>query len=453
MRIMLAKKFTQILLGTLAVLTFVTSVQVPVYANTQMSPKQDAVRSSTPVKGKARWERVGNNLYRIDSDGYRMIGYFTVDGKMYYAHENGVVREKTGWFKNADGNVALVQPGGIIKEGFVNYTNKFWYLDKYGQRRNGHFKGVDGYYYFTKKGRILPGWNTSGAKTFYVLPNGRLAIGKTKIGNFTYDFDAKGVLKSSMMTVTMNGQVVTDTELNILSRIVAAEVGGFDNIEVFKAQAIAARSWIVYLQSTGVKAPSVLGKPPTARIRNAVREVQGMTLTYKNKVAFTPYYAFNNGSTNASGDLWDKSFPYLKIRASKYDKQSPNFETTKVVSKANFIKIMDKTYGKGQYVLPADQNSWIKVNYNKAGYAKGRLQVGNRQPTAEFFYQTMMGLRSPAFKVSIDGSGNFIFTTQGWGHGVGMSQRGAFYLNINKKFSHRSILKFYYPGTVLKQMA
>ena len=47
-------------------------------------------------------------------------------------------------------------------------------------------------------------------------------------------------------------------------------------------------------------------------------------------------------------------------------------------------------------------------------------------------------------------SGNFAFTTYGWGHCVGMSQNGANFYAIYGGWNYQDILFHYYPGTVLK---
>ncbi len=46
-------------------------------------------------------------------------------------------------------------------------------------------------------------------------------------------------------------------------------------------------------------------------------------------------------------------------------------------------------------------------------------------------------------------SGEFAFTTYGWGHGVGMSQNGANYYAMYSGWSYQDILFHYYPGTYL----
>lgn len=47
--------------------------------------------------------------------------------------------------------------------------------------------------------------------------------------------------------------------------------------------------------------------------------------------------------------------------------------------------------------------------------------------------------------------GSFVFTTYGYGHGVGMSQNGANHYALYSGWSYDQILDHYYPGTVLKK--
>ena len=62
--------------------------------------------------------------------------------------------------------------------------------------------------------------------------------------------------------------------------------------------------------------------------------------------------------------------------------------------------------------------------------------------------RTALGLRSTSFTVQYQ-SGNFSFTTRGYGHGVGLSQWGTKAMAEQGK-SYADILAHYYPGTQLQ---
>ncbi|MDE6177079.1 MAG: hypothetical protein K2F71_06005, partial [Paramuribaculum sp.] len=54
-------------------------------------------------------------------------------------------------------------------------------------------------------------------------------------------------------------------------------------------------------------------------------------------------------------------------------------------------------------------------------------------------------LKSSAFDVSRDSSGNWHFEGRGWGHGVGLCQIGAAMMALHG-YDYRQILHHYYPG-------
>ena len=58
------------------------------------------------------------------------------------------------------------------------------------------------------------------------------------------------------------------------------------------------------------------------------------------------------------------------------------------------------------------------------------------------------GLKSTCFEVKYR-SGKFVFTTYGYGHGVGMSQFGANGMAA-EGYTYKEILEHYYPGTTIK---
>ncbi|MFV0414681.1 MAG: SpoIID/LytB domain-containing protein, partial [Oscillospiraceae bacterium] len=255
------------------------------------------------------------------------------------------------------------------------------------------------------------------------------------------------------LTVTnQSGQVVTASAATILAQIVQAEVGGFGNAEVFKAQAVAAQSWILYQQSQGYSAPQVALSSPTAAVQTAVNAVVNQTLTYNGTGAFTPYYAYSNGTTNNS-QYWGSNLPYLTSVSSSGDSEKAAY--TGQISYGDLKARIEAVYGSGTTdgYAPAD---WIKITgRNAAGYVTS-VSVCGRTPTVDYFYQTLIRyndgngklvypIGSPSFEISFNGSNMWTFTTRGYGHGVGMSQYGAYKMALSGS-TYSQILAHYYPG-------
>lgn len=62
-------------------------------------------------------------------------------------------------------------------------------------------------------------------------------------------------------------------------------------------------------------------------------------------------------------------------------------------------------------------------------------------------FRNLLGLRSTDFDISLT-ENEIIFTTRGYGHGVGLSQYGANGMAKNG-YTYSEILSHYYPGTTL----
>lgn len=262
---------------------------------------------------------------------------------------------------------------------------------------------------------------------------------------------------TTYLTVKMNGTVVTDTSENILSQIVTAEVGGLNNTASYQAQAIAAHSYILNLKNKGTVA-SVVGKTPTQAVRDAVAPVSNIVVTYNGSIAFTPYYASNAGTTNYNKYIWGEDIPYLVQVDSHHDVDSSNYSTTKIISRTDFMNIMRRVYGNNQdvenFMATQPPSTWIIPPARSSGSlyygARYMVSVCSRKPSIEYFYQNIVGIRSAAFDVRYDaGSDSFVFTSYGYGHGVGMSQWGSYYFATRDGWNYGQILSHYYPGTTL----
>ena len=97
----------------------------------------------------------------------------------------------------------------------------------------------------------------------------------------------------------------------------------------------------------------------------------------------------------------------------------------------------------------AAPESWFgPVEQTSSGYTKSLTVCG--QTVSGTALRQALGLRSTCFTVQYQ-SGNFSFTTRGYGHGVGLSQWGAKAM-AEQDADYADILAHYYPGTQLHRM-
>ena len=273
-----------------------------------------------------------------------------------------------------------------------------------------------------------------------------------------------------MLTVTMNGEVITGTATEILSKVVAKEMTSTWNPEALKAQAIATHTYLRYQYSMGNTAPSVPGRnSPSQSVINAVSQVSDKIMTVGGRAVYTPYFASSAGRTNASVEVWGTSHSHLQSVESKYDSQASGFNGSYSFTKSEVIDIVEGKIGPIDPEL--DPKDWFVVESKTSGGYVNVLRVCGYNtyfcPTLgretsitgrwirDDIFRTGDGmvLRSAAFDVSYDSENEiFTFSTYGYGHGAGMSQWGAQLYAKNEGWNYEQILTHYYTGVAIQSI-
>lgn len=254
------------------------------------------------------------------------------------------------------------------------------------------------------------------------------------------------------MRITSGGRIIEDTTPNVLAMIIEAEMGSGYSYEALKAQAVAAYTF--YLYSGGsAKAPSFPTKTPSSVCRQAAAEVAGQYMSVSGKVPYTPYYAISAGATANNRDINGSDLGYLVSVDCSVDKAVSGYSTVKTVPASTVANKVMASKGIDLYMI-ADKNQWFKVLERDAnGLYVTSVQVGPKSYRGNTLHLSILGyscLRSPCFWISYDAaSDSFIFTSYGYGTGVGMSQKGA---NEYAKQGHNYvwILQHFYTGITIK---
>ncbi|MEG1073619.1 MAG: SpoIID/LytB domain-containing protein, partial [Ruthenibacterium sp.] len=287
------------------------------------------------------------------------------------------------------------------------------------------------------------------------------------------------------LKVRVNGQIIEGDAVDILSCIVNGEIGGFTGAgyntvaatEAFKAQAVAAYTWIQYKYAHGDAAPTVAYLAnPSPTIRQAVMSVAGQRVLYNGAPALTTYFASCAGRTNSAGEVWGSNqsdLPYLVKVDSPYDgiPENKGYEVERTINHNEMQAIGNKIFG-GRYnvryysnkaewltVVRAEPNNYVhEVRYGLEWHKDDNPGAGwYGKPTTNgnlFSERANQALgdgfmRSPAFTVKYNGNNTWTFRFWGYGHGVGMSQWGAYGYAKQAGWNYQQILQHYYPGTTL----
>ena len=323
-------------------------------------------------------------------------------------------------------------------------------------RSNGD--GTMTLYHSGSQGEIYTGQSLSIMRERVSREAGYIKLnGRCYLGHFNLKVMSSGYIR-----------VVNEVPLaHYLYGVVGYEMSNTFPIEALKAQAVAAHSYALYRRdhSTEENGAWFTADPARrqgcltdavlhsywgtayaanyARLSALVDAVQTQVLYYGDAPAGTSYFAMSNGRTEASENVWGSALPYLVSVDSSTDLSADNYQYTALFSAA---QVQQAFSGLGITADLAAPESWFgPAELTAAGYAKALPVCG--QIVSGTALRRVLGLRSTCFTVQYQ-SGNFSFTTRGYGHGVGLSQWGAKAM-AEQGAGYADILAHYYPGTQL----
>lgn len=179
-------------------------------------------------------------------------------------------------------------------------------------------------------------------------------------------------------------------------------------------------------------------------ITQAVDEVFGSILLYEKTPAKAMFHPMSSGSTESHKEIYGDEIPYLTNVASPFDLNANNFSTQVCYSFDEFKEIAKTTWE--DFSCDENPNTVIgKTTHTTCGSVK-KIEIGNKAANGEAVKKAF-DLRSSNFELLYT-QDQFIFTVNGYGDGVGMSQNGANEM-AKQGSSYAEILEHYYPGTVL----
>ncbi|MDE6148709.1 MAG: SpoIID/LytB domain-containing protein [Ruminococcus sp.] len=246
-------------------------------------------------------------------------------------------------------------------------------------------------------------------------------------------------------------QIVTLNGFDLVCQIVNNEISDSWGWEAIKAQAVAAYSYVRFNDDCD-KIPSVGLRPGySAIIEDCVNAVSGQAVYYDGSIIDAVYSASTAGCSTESSAVWGTQYPYLLAVVSPYDEKDPHYGVQTVLSKDEVKKIIES---KTDIKLSDDLKKWFGIQsvYSRKYIADMTIDEythcridGKMSRITGTVLASILGLKNNAFEIEYD-NGNFIFTTYGWGHGVGMSQWGACYY-AEAGYTYDQILRHYYLDT------
>ena len=248
-----------------------------------------------------------------------------------------------------------------------------------------------------------------------------------------------------------------------VASVVSTEYG-LNDLEGSKAMAVLARTYV--LNAPGKYGPDYdLVDDTRSQVYRgedvilplaleAARSTEGEMLTYRGKPIQAVYHSSSGGHTADNESVWSSSpVPYLRGRPDPYGKQSPHADWATRVPRPKLLAELGKKFGGEVIGFLLDERSpdgRIASVSLLLQNGQRRSVTGNEFRLVVIWHFGPRSLRSMRFDAERQGN-EYVFTGQGYGHGVGLSQWGAHDM-AKRGMSYEEILDFYYTGTTLSRL-
>lgn len=280
---------------------------------------------------------------------------------------------------------------------------------------------------------------------------------------------------------------------NYLYGVLPYEMGNSSNIEALKAQAVAARTYTVRMMKSRASgmydvkdttSDQVYRGTPSgnANCVAAIDATKGIVLMFGSSYITTYYSASNGGQTEASRT--GTNYAYMQVKDDPFDYANPS----STVKKKTVYTNLQSSSNNAQLISLLKSKAIAKLNQNGYGANYSNVSLGTlygivphtpmyASPSRlytkmDFQFSVSVGGSSTTVTVTCDifgelesilslgiqsasnelwsvasGSGYFEIQTRRYGHGMGMSQRGAMYM-AKLGYTYDQILGFYFEGCI-----
>ncbi|HHW13022.1 MAG TPA: stage II sporulation protein D [Firmicutes bacterium] len=255
--------------------------------------------------------------------------------------------------------------------------------------------------------------------------------------------------------------------------VVAAEMPAEFDLEALKAQAVAARTVAVRRMRRfgGTGYPAAPGADLSDDVRDsqawlgrrqliakwglwnyprywrkisaAVEGTSGLILTYEGRPIDALYHSTSGPRTANAEELWGKPVPYLKSVPCSFGQHSPRYRQERVFTVQELLSALGLAEERAAGGLA------LRILKRTPSGRVDTMQIGTHVFSGTEL-RSRLGLASTNFTVH-SREGKVVFTTVGYGHGVGLCQYGADGMaKAGKTF--QEILQYYYQGVELKKL-
>ncbi len=295
-------------------------------------------------------------------------------------------------------------------------------------------------------------------------PAGGLSLVDVNAGDSSYTYRGDLEFRYTGDGLSVINQVGIE---EYLYGVVSAEMQASFPVEATKAQAVAARTFLI--SSLGnysahgydllATQNSQVYKGYTAEHSTGVQGVkatQGEVMIFRGRPISAFFHSSSGGYTENSEDIWNAVLPYMRSRPDPLDNNNnnPHYDWSVTYSQQELVDKLSQQDHK--FLVVSD----IQVEeLTSSGKRVKKLRITGIGENGNPKFVTVangdnvryaLGLRSAMFTINkkVDNQGRLSQVTlrgNGWGHGLGLSQWGARGM-AGDGYNYRDILQYYYTG-------
>ncbi len=181
------------------------------------------------------------------------------------------------------------------------------------------------------------------------------------------------------------------------------------------------------------------------KLLEAVSGTHGLIALYDGEPIEALYHSAAGGHTEDAQNVFSAALPYLVGVDSPGEEDAANYQQTRTFSREEFTEAVNGTYAKAKLSQSKLEEQVEVLSRYESGQV-AQLQLGNVTISGRDL-RKLLDLRSANFQIDISGE-QVEITTQGYGHGVGLSQYGARAMALEGA-DFREILEHYYTGVTI----
>jgi stage II sporulation protein D len=240
--------------------------------------------------------------------------------------------------------------------------------------------------------------------------------------------------------------------------VVSGEVGAKWPIEALKAQAVAARTYVLYKKVENQVQPFDVEASVQDQVYHghsvreesvlqAVAATRGQVVTYDHRPIFAAYSSTAAGPTEDALYVWALDLPYLKGVDCPFDEQAPRYDwRTSFTFDYLEQQLRKEGYNVGRVATftPYTFTPSGRVDRVRLLHSRGEIILRGQDLRRVVGYSKIF---STQFSIESFGP-EVVVVGHGAGHAVGMCQWGMREM-AELGYDYQSIVRHYYPGTTL----